>query len=177
MALISPRFAASWNRRLADVGGIAGVMLSLRTVRGLGPLSWFVGALALACGCQPAGEPLVPVAGRVTLRGKPVTEGSISFRPDTNKANASLHHPTGRIEPDGTYRLYIREREGAPAGWYQVVVFVNEPVVDERGRTHPGMPKSLIDRRYNRPSDTPLAAEVSPDAPAGSYDFDLKPSS
>jgi hypothetical protein len=175
MSLISSRFAASWNRRLADFGGIAGVVRFVQTVRGLGSLGWFVGALALACGCQPADEPLVPVAGRVTIKGKPVAEGSISFRPDTNKANASLHHPTGRIQPDGTYRLYIREREGAPAGWYKVVVFVNEPIVDERGRTHPGMPKSRIDRRYNRPNDTPLAAEVKLDAPAGSYDFDLKP--
>lgn len=140
------------------------------------PTSWLVGLCALAGGCRDAGEPLVPVAGRVTLRGKPATEGSISFRPDVNKANASLHHPTGRIESDGTYRLYIRERAGAPAGWYKVVVFVNEPIVDERGRAHPGMPQSLIDRRYNRPSDTPLAVEVKADAPPGSYDFDLKAS-
>jgi len=155
--------------------GIAGVVHRVQAVRSLWPMSWFVGALALACGCQPAGEPLVPVAGRITLRGKPVSEGSISFRPDANLANASLHHPTGRIEPDGSYRLYIREREGAPAGWYKVIVFVNEPIVDEQGRAHPGMPKSLIDRRYNRPGDTPLAVEVKPEAPQGSYDFDLKP--
>jgi hypothetical protein len=141
------------------------------------PLGWVLGMVALVAGCRQAGEPLVPVAGRVTLKGKPVSEGSISFRPDANKENISLHHPTGRIERDGTYRLYIREREGAPAGWYKVVVFVNEPIVDQQGRTHPGMPKTLIDRRYNHPDATPLAVEVKPDAAPGSYDFEVKPPS
>jgi hypothetical protein len=173
------RSSCRTRRRAVDgvglLGDFVGVIRSWRVARGVGPTGWLLGLCALACGCRPADEPLVPVAGRITLGGKPVSEGSISFRPDTAKENKSLHHPTGSIDAQGRYRLYIREREGAPAGWYKVIVFVNEPIADERGRVHPGMPKSLIDSRYNRPNDTPLAVEVKLGAAPGSYDFDVEP--
>ena len=131
-------------------------------------------ACLLLAGCG-AGEPLIPVEGTVTLAGKPLTEGSVSYRPSQDRGNESLHHPTGRIEADGSYRLYVGQRNGAPPGWYKVVVFANEPTPDDPDAVHPGFPQTLIDRRYNRPETTPLTVEVAGDTDQSTYQFDLEP--
>jgi hypothetical protein len=54
-----------------------------------------------------------------------------------------------------------------------VVVFASSQA-DEKGYAHPGMPKSIIDLRYNDPAKTPLAMEVKADQPAGAYDLRLE---
>ncbi len=126
-------------------------------------------------GCDRGGEVLVPVQGNITLRRGPITEGAVSFRPDGEKGNHSLHHPTGHVDAQGNYRLYTRSREGAPPGWYKVVVFVNEPTPDDPAAVHPGMPKTIIHRRYNQPETTPLSVEVKPDADPAAYNFTLDP--
>lgn len=140
-------------------------------------MQWPAAVLLAAAlvGCRRGGELLIPVQGRVTLQGKPLAAGAISFRPDVQQANGSLHQPTGRIDADGKYRLFVGRREGAPPGHYKVVVFANEPTEENSQHVHPGMPKSLIDRRYNAPQTTPLAAEVKPGAASASFDFDLEP--
>jgi hypothetical protein len=133
-----------------------------------------LGVGAIVAGCE-RNEELIPVAGNVTLRGRPLTEGVVSFRPDAVQGNTSLHHPTGSIDRQGNYRLSVGKREGAPAGWYKVIVIANEPTPDDPKQVHPGMPKLIIDRRYTWPDSTPLKAEVRPDAPAGSFDFAVEP--
>ena len=130
--------------------------------------------VVLLTGCG-GDNSLVPVEGTVTMAGKPLTAGSVSYRPSTERGNDSLHHPTGRIETDGRYRLYVGERAGAAAGWYKVVVFANEPTPDDPQAVHPGLPKTLIDRRYNRPETTPLAVEVTRQADVSVYEFELEP--
>ena len=126
----------------------------------------------LFAGCHSNGELLIPVEGVVTLDGQPLTSGAISFRP--TQGNLTLHHPTGSIEPNGRFQLYVGSRAGAPPGFYKVVIFANEEQADERG-VHPGMPKTLIDRRYNAPQTTPLSAEIAPQMQSASFDFDLEP--
>ncbi len=135
---------------------------------------WLITTLLPAAGCDRGGETLVPVEGKVTIAGEPLTAGAVSFRPDRNAGNSSLHHPTGPIDAEGNYRLFVGQRAGAPPGSYQVVVFANEPAEDEQGAVHPGMPKTLIDRRYNAPETTPLSAKVQLDAET-QFDFDLEP--
>jgi hypothetical protein len=54
-----------------------------------------LGATALlwagyGCGKDEA-DKFVPVAGKVTLDGKPLSVGSVSFRPDASKGNKSCH--------------------------------------------------------------------------------------
>ncbi|MDX1944742.1 MAG: hypothetical protein SFU86_04985 [Pirellulaceae bacterium] len=137
----------------------------------LDALCTFAATLLLAgCSREPS---YVPVSGTITEAQRPLGGGTVSLRPDVEKGNKLFHHPTGMIDPQGRYTLFTNEREGAPAGWYKVVVFSNERT-EEKGKSHPGMPKSLISTRYNQVQTTPLAVEVKPDAPPGSYDFDLQ---
>ena len=128
--------------------------------------------MLIGCGSS---EVFIPVEGRITLDGVPLANGAISFRPDATGGNASLHQPTGAIEADGTYQLFVGRRAGAPPGSYKVVVFANEPTVHDPRSVHPGMPKTLIDRRYNAPQTTPLSAEITPQMQSASFDFDLEP--
>src|SRR5262245_808535 len=82
------------------------------------------GAVVFAAGCGGGqGEKLAPVSGKVTLDGQPLTTGSVSFRPDTSRGNASPQQPQGTIDADGNYELSVPPaRKGAPPGWYKVVV-------------------------------------------------------
>ena len=124
-------------------------------------------------GCRSDGELLVPVEGTVTLNGTPLSDGAVSFR--AAPGNPTLHQPTGPIDSDGRYRLFVGRREGVPPGEYKVVVFANEPMVHDPSNVHPQMPKTLIDRRYNAPETTPLSVEVSADLERATFDFDLDP--
>ncbi len=121
----------------------------------------------LLSGCQSEanGPPLIPVRGIVTLQGKPLHSGSVSFRDETN-----LIQPTGGIQPDGTYELFNGKRAGAPAGRYRVVVFATESIAESQGG-HGGLPKLVIDRKYTDPRTTPLSVEVKPDAEPDAYNL------
>src|SRR4051812_40534827 len=80
------------------------------------------GVVFVAAGCAD-GEKLAPVAGKVTVDGKPLTSGSVSFRPDASQGNSSQHQPTGTIDAEGNYELFVPPaKKGAPLGWYKVVV-------------------------------------------------------
>jgi prepilin-type processing-associated H-X9-DG protein len=52
-------------------------------------------------GC--GGLNLVPVSGTVYVDGKPVSRGSVIFKPDQSRGNTSGFEPIGVIGPDGTY--------------------------------------------------------------------------
>lgn len=136
--------------------------------------AWVALAALAISGCWgDDDEPLYPVAGRVSFAGRPLSSGTVSFRPDAARGNASLHQPTGAIDSQGHYEVFTTGREGAPAGWYKVVVFAHEPLSVSTG-AHPAMPKSIIPERYNHPVKTPLSLEVKPHADANSYDLRLE---
>jgi len=125
------------------------------------------------CGLE-AGEQLVPVTGQVTLNGKPLTNGTVAFRPDSAKGNASLHHPTGAIDGQGHYSLAVVRKPGAPLGWYKVLVFADANVPAGTA-AHPVMPRWLVPVKYTSEKTTPLAIEVVAAAPEGHYDLKLSP--
>jgi hypothetical protein len=71
-------------------------------------------------------QTLVPVSGRVTVDGKPLQSGMVTFFPNHSKGNTYLRGLAGKIK-DGRYELksYDRNevaRKGVPPGWYRVVV-------------------------------------------------------
>jgi hypothetical protein len=127
----------------------------------------------LGCGSEP-GELLLPVSGRVTLSGRPLTSGTVSFRPDSARGNASLHHPTGTIDALGGYTLSVVKSPGAPPGWYRVLVFVDANV-SSGSAVHPLMPRWLVPARYLSEKTTPLSVEVVASPPDGHYDLILSP--
>jgi hypothetical protein len=123
-------------------------------------------------GCSQSGPKLYEVRGAVTYDGKPLTTGTVSLRADRD--NETRHQPTGLIDARGNYRIYTTEKPGAPGGWYRVVVFATEPLVDS-GKVSPGLPKSIIPVRYNNVSTSPFAFEVKAKPAVGEYDLKLEP--
>ena len=79
---------------------------------------WYLAALLLGgvvfalAGCTKSGENLAPVAGKVTVDGKPLKSGTVSFRPDKAKGNNSAHQPNGTVDAEGNYSYMANK--GAP---------------------------------------------------------------
>jgi hypothetical protein len=119
--------------------------------------------------------PTVPVAGKVMLVGKPLrlNPGEFArlwFCPDKAKGNLSPHVPVGNIGPKGNYRLSTRGKDGAPTGWYNVMIVANGPV--EKGKPSKGR-KALLPLSYSDPKTSGLVVFVAGDAPPGAYDLKL----
>src|SRR5437588_6653569 len=77
-------------------------------------------ALALtAPGCRSEGPELARVRGKVTVKGQPLTRGTVTFAAtDPNRLNAS-----SQIGSDGSYDLQSHEPgDGAELGEYVVTV-------------------------------------------------------
>jgi hypothetical protein len=124
---------------------------------------------AATAGCKDEGEKLVPVSGAVTAAGKAVPSGTLTFYPDGDKGNKSQHLPTGVLEPDGRFDIYVSgPRKGAPLGWYKVVVYaVDDP--------QPGKPnKYFVHRKYTEIGSTPLSIEVVENPTPDRYDMKLQ---
>jgi len=132
----------------------------------------FVVAIVFSSGCsEPAPTNLVPVEGRVTFDGKPLASGSVSLRPESRE---TWDQPTGAISgADGHYAVYTNGQRGALPGKYRVVIFASESIKTSTGAAHPGMPKSLIPKRYNDPQSTPLRIVVSRSPEASAYDLEI----
>jgi hypothetical protein len=133
-------------------------------------LALLVTAPVLA-GCGKSGPKLYPVSGKVTVGDKPLTTGSVVFQPDTKKGNTSNHVTVGYIQEDGTYTVMTGKKEGAPLGWYKVIVQANEPPDPKDPRA---APKSLVNKKYTRPETSGLSVEVVESPGEGAYDFKLK---
>lgn len=133
---------------------------SQRLLRGL-----FVCGLLAVAGC--GGLRVVPVAGKATADGKPLTRGVVSFNPDPAKGNKARVACRGRVQGDGQYELFTDDgshvMKGAPAGWYKVTV-----------ATTPGDEKPLpVNNKYTDFDTTDLAVEVVANAAPGAYDLNF----
>ena len=134
-----------------------------------------VGAVATLVGCGDSSSNLVPVVGKVTVDGQPLTtgtgNGNVSFRPE--KGNPSRQEPAGAIDPDGTYRLKTDGKEGAPLGRYRVMVVDVEPIDPKSGFPY-GKRKSHVNYKYADLKTTDLVIEVVREPAPGAYDLKLK---
>lgn len=114
-------------------------------------------------GCGSGRAPLGRVKGTVTLDGKPLAAGTVTFesagrRPATGKVVA------GEIVAVTTYQ----EGDGAPVGSHAVAVWSSteaaSAVIANPGEAKVGANymsgKSLIPARYNDPSTSGLTAEI-----------------
>ena len=79
-------------------------------------------------GCGSSGAPasvttLVPVKGKVTLKGEPLTTGTIRFEPDDFGRAAS-----GKLQSDGTYVLTTnKDGDGVVPGHHRVSITNLDP--------------------------------------------------
>jgi hypothetical protein len=128
---------------------------------------WACGLLTLT-GC--GGFTLIPVSGKVTLGGKPLKGGGVSFVPDASRENNARVSCVGRIDSQGRYTLSTTgvkgsdSGKGAPLGWYKVILLT----------TLPGSPEISVPAKYLDPKDTPLKVKVVADPEPGAYDLELK---
>lgn len=129
------------------------------------PRKLIVLAALAACpclGCGSAGggaaSNLVPVKGKVTYKGQPVTKGSIKFEPDGFGREAH-----GQIKSDGTYVLStFKEGDGVIAGHHRVTV----------SGTGIKSPKDALAKKWASEAASGLTADV--DADHADFPFDLK---
>jgi hypothetical protein len=127
-----------------------------------------LGFITILIGCsKPEGPTLYPVTGKILMNGAPATGGTVSFRHEDG-----LHQPAGIIKEDGSYSLKSGHREGAPVGQYRVVVFVTEPP-SKSGAGHSGLPRIIVNKKFQDPSSTPLKVEVKVDPSPQKYDFEV----
>jgi hypothetical protein len=120
-----------------------------------------------------------PVSGKVTLDDEPVTaeRTTILFKPDASRGNTSPFEPTGTVDDQGVYTLSTNGQEGAPPGWYKVIVTaVSEPPQHPKApdkRTNRPIALSLLPARYGQAHTSNLAIEVVERPPSGAYDLKL----
>lgn len=118
-------------------------------------------------GCGSDRPTVVPVSGRVSIDGEPVTIGRIDFVPAFGPA------ATARIQPGGTYQLLTFEAgDGAVLGSHAVRVRAVE-VADDVSATDIARPQGAashsdaepmmrwhVPQRYARADTTPMTAEI-----------------
>jgi hypothetical protein len=131
-----------------------------------------VGLTALAGGCGANGPKFVPVKGKVTFTNGEAVEagetltGYVVFNADPAKGNTSMEVAQGKIQPDGSFSLSTRDKDGAVPGWYKVTVDI--------ARTNPKDPydhKQLVPPRYLDKDKSGLAFEVVENPEPGRYDL------
>jgi hypothetical protein len=101
---------------------------------------------------------LVPVKGKVTYKGQPLTSGVVHFEPDGYGRPA-----TGKLQPDGSYTLgTLKEGDGVVAGEHLVTIGgFDKPLASDRTL-----------KKYGSRRDSGLTAEV--DSEHTEFNFDLK---
>src|SRR5262249_2342201 len=121
-------------------------------IRSVNHLAVALCALSLVSGCGQSVSTLpvpcmVPVAGRVTVDGKPLSlpnqpdrdgataQGLVMFMPQEVPGRTDPLLATGAVDGEGKYHLMTDGKPGAPAGRYKVVVVVGATfTVNEEGR-------------------------------------------
>jgi hypothetical protein len=124
---------------------------------------------AFLAGCS-RGTGLVPVAGKVTLDGKALGTGTVTFHPDAAKGNKAPHLATGEIDGQGNYKLISDGKEGVPPGWYKVTVTAQEPA---DAKNPYAVPKSIVNPKFRDVKTSDLSVEVVRNPAPGVYDFSV----
>jgi hypothetical protein len=112
-------------------------------------------------GCGPASgalPTLIPVHGKVTYKGRPVTKGVVRFEPDGYGRMAE-----GQIQSDGTFELStLKQGDGAVPGQHRVTI----------SEFDQSLAKDRALRKYGSSNTSGLNAEVSQEQTE--FTFDLK---
>lgn len=115
-----------------------------------------------AIGCSRSGPVVARVEGIVTLDGKPLSAGRVTFWPEAGRSSS------GWIEADGSYTLgTFREFDGAVLGHHKVAVTAASktptgPPDFDRDGPPDGWPRSPIPARYSNPDSSGVACDVRP---------------
>lgn len=133
--------------------------------------------LALGCRDDAGVGTLFAVRGRITLDNEPLTAKStvVLFKPDESTDNDNPFEPVGTVDGQGNYTMFTEGKEGAPPGWYRVIVTATEARQD-RAKRPPNqrpIPRSLLPAKYGQAATTDLMIEVVENPAMGAYDLRL----
>lgn len=117
--------------------------------------------LFLLVGCS---NNAASVSGKVTLDGKPLTKGGVSFYA-SGAAAAS-----GQIDASGNYTLSTGTEKGLQPGNYQVTIVANETILPIDQFASP-VPKLITPAKYSNATTSGLTAEVK--RGKNTFDFNL----
>ena len=160
-------FTRMWHNRKHSSNFVGlGLSLSLtmmsKLLSGRGSVSLSLLYL-VGCGGKPAS-----VYGVVTLDGKPLERGVVSFTP----ANGGML-AAGIIQSDGSYKLSTNRESGLETGEYVTTVVSREPSI-ENPQGGPPMPGAYITpRRYAIAKTSGLRFNV--ERGSNTIDIDLSP--
>lgn len=119
---------------------------------------WFLGIVSLALtGCGSGSE--ATVIGLVTLDGKPLDRGSVSFVPVTSGAGASAS-----IGNDGSYEVQTGAISGMSPGDYVVTVRANGDPIPRADGGPPTPGKPITPAKYNSRNTSGLQYTIQPGA-------------
>jgi hypothetical protein len=127
--------------------------------------------LCVGCGKDRNGDQFLPVRGKVSYQGAPLTTGTVILVADPTKGNTTQHEPRGSIDDQGNYRVSTAGRRGAPPGWYKVAVIANKPRIPSEPYAVTG---SLLPTKYGDANTSELAIEVREKPADAAYDLVLK---
>ena len=144
-----------------------------RAATGQRPVAALVMALAagLPAGCGGGGPPVFTVEGRVVYNNQPAAGALVVFHP-ADAPGLDSPRPTGRVQPDGTFRLKTDPAgDGAPAGEY--VVTVVWPAAADRREGAARQGGDRLNGRYSDPGTSKWRVRV-PSEPTTLDPFTLK---
>lgn len=126
---------------------------------------WVFGCLGILLlgGCGESLPTTVPVTGKVTFKGEPLTDGTVSFHPQEIAEGLPKRTATGKLQADGSFTLStFRTEDGAVPGTYRVTVhsYLSEPGSSNDDQKV-GEYKWRIPPRYGDPLQSGLTADVS----------------
>ena len=123
-------------------------------------------AFSLLAGC--GGKGLVSVTGTVTLDGKALDRGSVTFHPVKSGPLG-----VGKIQPDGRYSIETGNQRGIAPGEYAVtVVATADPPKGPPTKGPEVPPTPLTPAKYGRPETSGLRYAVP--AAGGKFDIPLQ---
>jgi hypothetical protein len=120
-------------------------------------------------GCGKSGPKALPVTGKVTCQGKPVSAASIRF--SNPQAGVDL---LAKLDADGKYAVVTANGPGLPEGTYQVAIVpdVKNAPVGTFG-TPPAINRPDIPEKYRSPTTSELSVTVK--SAAADFNVDMRP--
>jgi hypothetical protein len=127
--------------------------------------------LPLTSGCDSKPYRLAPVSGVVTLDGRPLAGGQVSFQPE-GAGDAPGPGSAGYCDDAGRYVLKtIRDEPGAVPGTHRVRIYGPKSQAPASSDSDAGSPrKELIPPKYNFGSELTL---IVPEAGTDTANFEL----
>jgi hypothetical protein len=114
--------------------------------------------VALA-GCRPAGQPIWPVSGKVTLRGEPAAGTALRFTDESRRIDM-----TASVQSDGSYEVVTARGHGLPQGTYAVSV-ITAPIAMPLGPALDATPPprtTKVAARYLQAATSGISLKVEP---------------